>query len=116
MKGQEEQLEKYRAEIRREIAHWKEILNRGCNDPFWPDGCNLNLTRNHVIYYKYQISEMCEESGTPLPEEYYLPTPPEVDNNYMANLSQKERVSRLQMLGRLTSKKVKYEEAQLSLF
>lgn len=52
-----------------------------------------------------------------LPEEYYLPTPPEVDNDYMANQKQKERVKRLIQQGHhLTRKKVKYDECQLSIF
>lgn len=50
----------------------------------------MNLTRNHVLSYKQQIRELCEENNISLPEEYYLPTPPEVDNNYMATLKQKK--------------------------
>lgn len=38
--------------IRREIEHWKAINQNGCSDPFWSDGCNMNLTRNHIIYYQ----------------------------------------------------------------
>lgn len=53
----------------------------------------------------------------PLPEGYYLPTPPEVDNNYMANLKQKERVNRIQQQGvKFTKKKVEYDLEQMSLF
>ena len=25
--------------------------------------CNMNLIRNHIIYYKRQISELCEQNG-----------------------------------------------------
>lgn len=35
--------------IIRERATWNHINENGCNDPFWPDGCNMNLTRNHII-------------------------------------------------------------------
>ncbi len=61
--------------IVREIASWKYMQEHGCNDPFWSDGCNMNLTRNHIISYKYDIRGICEENNMPLPEGYYLPTP-----------------------------------------
>lgn len=76
-------IEEYASQIVREIGRWNYILENGCNDPFWPDGCNMNLTRNHILYYKREIEECCEATGTELPPEYYLPTPPEVDDNYM---------------------------------
>lgn len=72
--------------IIRERDNWNYINENSCNDPFWPDGCNMNLTRNHIISYKRDIAELCEENGMPLPEEYFLKIPPEVDDNYMANL------------------------------
>lgn len=46
-----------------------------------------------------------------LPEEYFLKVPPEVDNNYMANLKQKERVERLREQGnKLSQKKQKFAD------
>lgn len=101
----------------KEIAIWKHLQEYGCNDPFWTDGCNMNLTRNHVLSYKQQIRELCEENNISLPEEYYLPTPPEVDNNYMATLKQKKRVKRLKQQGiQFSRKKLAYDLAQQSLF
>lgn len=77
----------------------------------------MNLTRNHILSYKREIREICEENSFPLPEEYYLPTPPEVDDNYMANLKQKQRVTRLREQGmKLIKKKIKYDIGQQSLF
>lgn len=94
--------------ILREIAVWKNIQE---------NGCNMNLTRNHVLSYKQQIRELCEENNISLPEEYYLPTPPEVDNNYMATLKQKKRVKRLkQQRIQFSRKKLAYDLAQQSLF
>lgn len=84
----EDKVKEYRQCIRREIEHWKVINQNGCNDPFWSDGCNMNLTRNHIIYYQSKMREACTENQLPLPEEYYLSLPPKVDNNYMANLKQ----------------------------
>lgn len=105
------------ASIRREIEHWKVINQNGCNDPFWSDGCNMNLTRNHIIYYQSKIHEICTENQLPLPEECYFSIPPEVDNNYMANLKQKPRVERLRQLGRIMTGRIyQYDENQMSLF
>lgn len=63
------------------LARWDYIRQYGCQDPFWPDGVNMNLIRNHVISYKREIEELCQDGN--FPEEYYRPTPPEVDNHYM---------------------------------
>ena len=116
-KSFEEQLKDNCKRLAAEIANWKYINQNGCNDPFWPDGSNMNLVRNHIIYYKHQIEQICKENGLQLPEEYYIPTPPEVDNGYMANLKQKERVKRIRQRGDvLTSRSNKYDEEQLSLF
>ena len=104
-------------DIRREIEHWKDINQNGCSDPFWPDGCNMNLTRNHIIYYQSKIREICTENRLPLPDEYYLAVPPEVDANYMANLKQKPRVERLRQTGRITTGRFyRHDENQMSLF
>lgn len=42
----EDKVKEYCQCIRREIEQWKDINQNGCNDPFWSDGCNMNLTRN----------------------------------------------------------------------
>ncbi len=113
----QEQLNEYRASVIEELEIWKRQNERGCADPFWADGANMNLIRNHIIYYKNKIAGICKENGLELTEEYYLPLPPEVDNGYMANLNQKERVKRFRQEGqKLTTKKTKYDETQLSLF
>ena len=63
---------------------WKCIYNGGGSDPFWADGVNLNLVRNHIIYYKRQMQEISEEYGCFLPEVYYREVPPKVESDYMA--------------------------------
>ena len=63
---------------------WKCIYNGGGSDPFWADGVNLNLVRNHIIYYKRQMQEISEEYGCFLPEFYYREVPPKVESDYMA--------------------------------
>ena len=117
MINRDEQLNKYCDQIKSEIAHWKHINECGCNDPFWPDGCNMNLVRNHIIYYRGKIEELCMEQDMTLPPEYYLPVPKEVSSAYMAHYNQKERVQRLQQTGKmLVRKRNEYDDYQLSLF
>lgn len=115
-KTPDQELKELCAYIVRERNHWNYINEHGCNDPFWPDGCNMNLTRNHIISYRKEIEVLCEEHGFPLPEEYYLKVPPVADNNYMANLKQEKRVERLVQQGnRLTRKKTKFvDDGQLT--
>ena len=115
-KTPEQELNEVCKDIRREIARWEDINQNGCNDPFWSDGCNMNLTRNHIIYDKRKIAQICEEHGILIPEEMYLPTPPEVDDYYMANLKQKRRVEMIGNRERITTKRNKYDREQLSLF
>ena len=42
----------YTAALENEYAQWDELFTKGGSDPFWTDGSNLNLVRNHIIYYK----------------------------------------------------------------
>lgn len=96
---------------------WISISKNGCSDPSWTDGCNMNLVRNHILYYKNKIFEICNQEGFDIPEEYYLPTPPEVDKNFMANLKQEDRAGRLRQHGNvLVTGKVSFDRTQLSMF
>ena len=83
-KSTADELEQERRNILREREYWKSVCENGCSDPFWPDGCNMNLIRNHIIYARNRILELCQQGGITLPEEYYLEVPPEVEDNYMA--------------------------------
>lgn len=68
-----------------EYGHWRYIRKHGCSDPFWPDGCNMNLIRNHIIYDKERIEELIISEDLlfePIP--CVVPTPPKVDDNFMA--------------------------------
>lgn len=116
-KNGKDELEKYRKELVEDIERWQYINEHGCNDPFWTDGSNMNLVRNHVIYHKRIIFNICQEAGMPLPDEYYMATPPLVSNYYMNNLKQKGRVERiLSKCDGVTTKKAEYNPEQLSLF
>ena len=104
-KTPEQELKLLRKNLLHERAIWEHINENGCNDPFWADGCNMNLTRNHILSYRNEIAKWCEEHNLPLPEEYFLKVPPEVDDYYMANFNQKARVDRLKQHGYTLSKK-----------
>ena len=43
-------------EVDREFCRWNHLAGGGCQDPGWPDGVNMNLVRNHIIYW-YGILE-----------------------------------------------------------
>ena len=79
-----------REDLDREYSRWEYILKHGCQDPFWPDGTNMNLTRNHIIYHYRELREVMQEpvqlslfdAGMDLRTE--RPVPPKVPENYMA--------------------------------
>lgn len=107
----------YAKDIIKELEVWNYINENGCQDPFWADGVNMNLVRNHIVYAKNQILQLAEK-GEEIPEEYYMPTPPEVDDNYIVkeNKYYKERSKRLEQQGeKLIYKKTKYDGEQTSL-
>lgn len=81
--------------IRANYKYWHEIAEHGCSDPFWEDGCNLNLIRNHIIGLRSQISTQAREKMQPVPGEVYWALPPEVPNTYMVlnGENYQERVS-----------------------
>lgn len=77
--------------LEREFSHWEHLYTYGGYDPFYADGSNLNLVRNHILSYKREIDRFMEmEAQEPTlfassyPDVYYKETPPEVPNDYMA--------------------------------
>ena len=50
--------------------------------PFWPDGVNANLCRNHILCGKRRIRELYPDAE--MPEIYYRPLPQERPAEYMA--------------------------------
>lgn len=46
-----------REEVNREFRRWNELAAGGCRDPHWPDGYNMNLVRNHIIYWYSLLRE-----------------------------------------------------------
>lgn len=70
-------------QLRDYYTQWNFLKEEGGSDPFWADGANMNLVRNHILWTRKQCEEFLSEED--YPEEYYLDLPPEVDANYMAN-------------------------------
>lgn len=70
----------YGTELKKEYERWSQLFCQGGQDPFWPDGVNLNLVRNHIISCKMSM----EQEGEAMPEEYGWPLPPEAPPDYMA--------------------------------
>lgn len=112
----QEQISAEADEIRREIAHWCYMREYGCSDPSWPDGANMNLTRNHVIYGKRRLEELCTEAGVDLPEEYYLPIPPEVSTRYMADMTSDRAKTLMRLHPFLTGQKPESYPEQGAMF
>lgn len=92
MKKEKDKLAEYTAGLERSFNEWDHLYNYGGQDPFWPDGVNLNLVRNHILSYKRQIEEYIKDGNdgqaslfsNTYPEIYFKETPPEVDSDYMA--------------------------------
>ena len=77
---QKENLEKA---LRESYEEWVILYKYGGSDPFWEDGVNLNLVRNHIIYYKGQMQEQGIHS--PLLD---WDVPPVLPTNYMARANE----------------------------
>lgn len=52
-------------EIRDSRKRYEDLRVHGGSDPFWSDGANMNLCRNHVMYFRKQVE-------TELDPEYYV--------------------------------------------
>lgn len=63
---------------------WQFVYENGCKDPNWEDGMNLNLLRNHLLYYKRKMSKLCAENGLDKPQILFRHLPPALPREYMA--------------------------------
>lgn len=84
-------IEQLKAEVDASFEEWERIKEDGCQDPSWPDGVNMNLVRNHIIFWYQYLQEKISASN----EQLSLfdvnndpidkrPVPPVVPNSYMA--------------------------------
>jgi len=84
--------EDYGKQLNDSFARWEHYYINGGQDPFWPDGTNLNLIRNHIIYYKHMIEDSMQPDD--YPEIYYRDTPTEVPDDYMARADEIREVAK----------------------
>lgn len=63
-------------EIRDSRKRYEDLRVHGGSDPFWSDGANMNLCRNHVMYFRKQVETELDPEN--YPEEYFLEIPAEV--------------------------------------
>lgn len=81
-------LEQLRAELAKSYSEWEHLLIEGCSDPFWPDGVNMNLVRNHIIWWKSHIQAKAQTEQLSMfdlsSDADEIPIPPVVNNNYVA--------------------------------
>ena len=70
------------AQLEERFRRWDALYEHGGSDPFYADGVNLILVRNHILHCKNQMEEKYADGD--MPEVYFRPTPPEVDNDYVA--------------------------------
>ena len=70
-------------ELRRAYDSWETLFQNGGSDPFWADGVNLNICRNHILYWRAEIIDTCADFE--LPEIMNRPVPEQVPCDYMVN-------------------------------
>ena len=85
MKTKTKSLDELAQECKQSYKHWMELRQNGCRDPCWTDGVNLNLVRNHIIYYKRQMAALYKEEGVEPPPVLLRDLPPRLDPKFMAN-------------------------------
>jgi len=62
----DEKKEKFEKDLIYSFSQWQNQYENGSCDPTWSDGINLNLLRNHIIFYKRKLEEVAY-----YPEVYY---------------------------------------------
>ena len=57
--------EDYVASLQERFDRWDNVYENGCRDPFWTDGVNLNLIRQHIIFYKSELEKSIKDGEYP---------------------------------------------------
>lgn len=52
-------------EIRDSKKRYEDLRVHGGSDPFWSDGVNMNLCRNHVMYFRKQVETELDPENYP---------------------------------------------------
>lgn len=92
---------------RRELERWLDIFAHGCSDPCWPDGVNLNLTRNHILAAVHGLRELGHDVSA-------IFIPPQVNDGLMVSTGKRfeARYKRFKLGG----KRMQVVGAEISLF
>ncbi len=72
----------YAAELQKDFDRWEHLRVFGGSDPFYADGANMNLVRNHILHGKLMIEQTMKPEQYPV--IYHRETPPEAARDYMA--------------------------------
>lgn len=81
--------EQIQEQVDQEFQRWNHIACNGCQDPYWPDGLNMDLVRNHIIFWyslldeKSDISSQVSLFDSPIEAVPRRPIPPVVPLQYM---------------------------------
>lgn len=83
-------------EIRDSRKRYEDLRVHGGSDPFWSDGVNMNLCRNHVMYFRKQVET--ELDPDPIEEKamQILETAKPVPIQIPERLFDKERIKELE--------------------
>ena len=76
--------EKVKTYLKETYQMWKKIYKEGSSDPHYTDGYLLNGCRTKILGYKEYLSTTHTVEDELLPEEFFMETPPEVPEEYMA--------------------------------
>lgn len=101
------------AEIRENMERYEELRQYGGTDPFWPDGVNMNLCRNHIIYLRKRIEQ--ELKPEYYPEEYYMVLPKEADPEYQATYK-RDNLKKANIIPKKEISVPKLREGQLTIW
>ena len=114
-KTEEEELQELITDCAERYVRWTHLRTNGGAAPYWSDGVNLNLLRNHIKYAKNRIKEHCDKHGMVIPAIYYRPMPPEMPKDFYVVTG--KHYKRRMELKRQREETAKAEGAgQLSLF
>lgn len=82
--GKKKEKENLAEKLEEAFKEWEYLKEHGGSDPFYADGTNMNLVRNHIMYYKNRMVEEYGRDYEKYPEIFYREAPPEVKDSYMA--------------------------------
>lgn len=83
-KSYEDSLTEFTKGLSDAYHRWVTIYEEGSSDRMWGDGVNIQLVRNHILYYKGELEKLLKGNFFMYPDLYWVPTPPPLPCNFMA--------------------------------